>query len=122
MLSLQPDNVESHTRAQLKSHMSRKPAKWTTIETNDDSADMPAQPSGSKYNSQMRISSDTSNPAKAIVTGLHRIGFTTYKTGKVQGSFLAQIGSPVKLPGVAVCANPLDLMAAPEPLFLFSGF
>lgn len=89
-----------------------KSAKWTTIETNDDSSEMPAQPSGSKYNSLMRITSDTSNPTKSIVMGLYRIGFTTYKTGEVQGSFLAQIGAPIKLPGVAVAVKPEELAAA----------
>jgi hypothetical protein len=89
-----------------------KTAKWTTIETNDDSGDMPAQPSGSKYNSLMRITSDTSNPSKAIVMGLYRIGFTTYKTGEVQGSFLAQLGAPIKLPGVAVAVKPEELATA----------
>ena len=89
-----------------------KSAKWTSIVTNDDSSEMPAQPSGSKYNSLMRITSDTSNPTKSLVMGLYRIGFTTYKTGEVQGSFLAQIGAPVKLPGVAVAAKAEDLMAA----------
>jgi hypothetical protein len=88
-----------------------KTASWTTIETNDDSGDMPAQSSGSKYNSLMRITSEVSNPTKAIVMGLYRIGFTTYKTGEVQGSFLAQIGAPIKLPGVAVAAKPEDLAA-----------
>lgn len=89
-----------------------KTATWTKIDSNDDSSEMPAQPSGSKYNSLMRITSDTSNPTKSLVMGLYRIGFTTYKTGEVQGSFLAQIGAPVKLPGVAVAANPADLVAA----------
>lgn len=89
-----------------------KTAKWTSIETNDDSSEMPAQPSGSKYNSLMRITSDTSNPTKSLVMGLYRIGFTTYKTGEVQGSFLAQIGAPIKLPGVAIAAKAEDLMAA----------
>jgi hypothetical protein len=89
-----------------------KDAKWTTIESNDDSSEMPAQPSGSKYNSLMRITSDTSNPTKSLVMGLYRIGFTTYKTGEVQGSFLAQIGAPIKLPGVAIAAKAEDLMAA----------
>ncbi len=89
-----------------------KTAKWTSIETNDDSSEMPAQPSGSIYNSLMRITSDTSNPTKSLVMGLYRIGFTTYKTGEVQGSFLAQIGAPIKLPGVAVAAKAEDLMAA----------
>ncbi len=79
-----------------------KSATWTRYDQNDDSGEMPAQPSGSKYNSLMRITSEVSNPLKALVTGLYRVGFTTYKTGEVQGSFIAQIGAPVKLPGVAI--------------------
>ena len=89
-----------------------KTAKWTTLDSNDDSSEMPAQPSGSKYNSLMRITSEVSNPTKAIVMGLYRIGFTTYKTGEVQGSFMAQLGAPVKLPGVAVAVKPEDLAKA----------
>lgn len=79
-----------------------KSAKWNSYGSNDDSGEMPAQPSGSKYNSLMRITSETSNPMKSLVVGLYRVGFTTYKTGEVQGSFIAQIGAPVKLPGVAI--------------------
>jgi len=79
-----------------------KTAKWVSYGNNDDSGEMPAQPSGSKYNSLMRITSETSDPMKSLVAGLYRIGFTTYKKGEVQGSFLAQIGAPVKLPGVKV--------------------
>lgn len=86
-----------------------KSASWTKIETNDDSSEMPANPKGSKYNSLMRITSDTSNPTKSLVMGLYRIGFTTYKTGEVEGSFLAQMGAPVKLPGVQVAVNPADI-------------
>ncbi len=89
-----------------------KTAKWITIDSNDDSSELPAQPSGSKYNSLMRITSEPSNPTKSLVMGLYRIGFTTYKRGEVEGSFLAQIGAPVKLPGVAVSANPETLAAA----------
>lgn len=89
-----------------------KTAKWTSIETNDDSSEMPAQPSGNKYNSLMRITSEVSNPTKSLVMGLYRIGFTTYKTGEVQGSFLAQLGAPVSLPGVAISVKPEDLANA----------
>ena len=89
-----------------------KTAKWNKIESNDDSSEMPAQPSGSKYNSLMRITSEVSNPMKSLVMGLYRIGFTTYKKGEVQGSFLAQIGAPVKLPGVAISADPTTLAAS----------
>lgn len=85
-------------------------ASWKSYDTNDDSSEMPAQPSGNKYNSLMRITSDVSNPAKALVAGLYRVGFTTYKTGDVKGSFVAQLGAPVKLPGVVV-AQSLDELA-----------
>ncbi len=79
-----------------------KTAKWISYGNNDDSGELPAQPSGSKYNSLLRITSETSDPMKSLVAGLYRIGFTTFKKGEVQGSFVAQIGAPVKLPGVKV--------------------
>jgi hypothetical protein len=82
-----------------------KNANWRMYSQNDDSGELPAQPSGSKYNSLMRISSEVSNPSKALVMGLYRIGFTTYKTGEVQGSFIAQIGSPIKLPGTLIAKD-----------------
>ncbi|MGZ3867112.1 MAG: LipL32 family surface lipoprotein [Bacteroidia bacterium] len=87
-----------------------KGASWKMYDQNDDSGELPAQPSGSKYNSLMRITSEVSNPAKALVMGLYRIGFTTYKVGEVQGSFVAQVGAPVKLPGVKI-AKTLDELA-----------
>ncbi|MBK6882813.1 MAG: hypothetical protein IPH05_07705 [Flavobacteriales bacterium] len=80
-------------------------AEWNTFGKNDDSSELPEQPSGSKYNSQMRITSDVSDPLKALTMGLYRIGFTTYKKGEVQGSFLAQVGAPLKLPGSAISAT-----------------
>ncbi|MCX6162112.1 MAG: LipL32 family surface lipoprotein [Ignavibacteriae bacterium] len=79
-----------------------KNATWTMYAQNDDSGELPAQPSGKEYNSLMRITSETSNPEKAIVMGLYRIGFTSFKTGEVQGSFIAQIGAPLKLPGTYI--------------------
>jgi hypothetical protein len=79
-----------------------KNANWTLLGQNDDSGELPAQPSGHKYNSLMRISSDANNPTKSLVKGLYRIGFTTFKTGDVQGSFIAQIGAVVKIPGTVI--------------------
>ncbi len=79
-----------------------KNAKWTTMAQNDDSGELPKQPSGNKYNSLMRISSNTSSPEKSLVKGLYRIGFTTYKTGDVKGSFIAQIGAVIKIPGTVI--------------------
>lgn len=77
-------------------------AKWNLFDSNDDSSEMPKQPSGSAYNSCMRITSEVSNPLKALSIGLYRISFTTYKTGEVQGSFLAQVGAPIDIPGIVV--------------------
>jgi len=87
-----------------------KTAKWNSFGSDDDSGELPAQPSGSKYNSLMRITSEVSNPLKALTVGLYRVGFTTYKKGEVQGSFVAQIGAPIKLPGVQLDKN-LDELA-----------
>ncbi len=89
-----------------------KSAKWNKFDHNDDSSEMPAQPSGSKYNSLLRITSDTSDPLKSLTVGLYRIGFTTYKKGEVEGGFLAQVGAPVKLPGVQVGTDLDALMKA----------
>ncbi|RJE75362.1 hypothetical protein BGP76_11880 [Reichenbachiella sp. MSK19-1] len=82
-------------------------AKWTTLERNDDSSEMPSQPSGSNYNSLLRYKSEVGNPTKALTVGLYRVGFTTYKTGEVNGTFLAEVAAPIKLPGVAM-AKTLD--------------
>ena len=86
-----------------------KTTKWTSYGHDDDSGELPAQPSGSKYNSLMRVTSDAGDPLKSLMMGLYRIGFTTYKTGEVQGSFIAQVGAPVKLPGVKIAKNVEDL-------------
>jgi hypothetical protein len=80
-------------------------AKWNVFDQNDDSGEMPKQPSGSAYNSLMRITSEASNPLKALTVGLYRIAFTTYKTGEVQGSFLAQVGAPVDIPGIVIAKD-----------------
>lgn len=87
-----------------------KNATWTRLASNDDSGEMPKQPSGSSYNSLLRYKSETGNPTKALTTGLYRIGFTTYKTGEVKGTFLAEVAAPVKLPGVVMAKTIEDLL------------
>lgn len=79
-----------------------KAATWTTLDRNDDSSEMPKQPSGSSYNSLLRYKSKASDPLGSLSVGLYRIGFTTYKKGDVNGTFLAEVAAPVKLPGVAM--------------------
>ncbi len=87
-------------------------AQWVNFGDNDDSSELPAQPSGSKYNSVLRITSTPSDPLKALLRGMYRISFTTFKVGDVKGTFLAQVGAPVKLPGTAIARTPADLAAA----------
>ena len=79
-----------------------KTATWSRIETNDDSSEMPKNPGGSYYNSLMRIESEVSNPLKALVAGLYRVAFTSFRSSDVEGSFLAQIGAPIAIPGVVI--------------------
>ncbi|WP_299220225.1 Lipl32 family lipoprotein [uncultured Aquimarina sp.] len=86
-------------------------ANWTILERNDDSGEMPKQPSGSTYNSLLRYKSDINDPLKALTVGLYRIGFTTYKTGEVKGTFLAEVAAPIKIPGVVMAKTIKDLKA-----------
>lgn len=86
-----------------------KSATWTTLASNDDSGEMPKQPSGSSYNSLLRYKSEVGNPTKALTAGLYRVGFTTYKRGEVKGTFLAEVAAPVKLPGVVMAKTIEDL-------------
>jgi len=88
-----------------------KSGKWMRYGTNDDSSELPPLPNGSKYNSLLRLVSEPSDPLKALVRGVYRIGFTTFKVGEVKGTFLAQIGAPIAIPGVVV-AKSLDELAA----------
>lgn len=84
-------------------------ASWHVLARNDDSSEMPANPGGSKYNSLLRVKSEVSDPLNALVIGLYRVGFTTYKTGEVKGTFLAEVASPIALPGLIVTKNLDDL-------------
>ncbi|AZQ62493.1 hypothetical protein EI427_09645 [Flammeovirga pectinis] len=91
-----------------------KNATWVVFDKNDDSSEMPKQPSGSSYNSLFRYKSEVSNPAKALTAGLYRVGFTTYKKGEVNGTFLAEVAAPVKLPGVAMAKTIDELLKGLE--------
>ncbi|SFW43997.1 Lipl32 family lipoprotein [Cellulophaga fucicola] len=88
-----------------------KNANWVTLASNDDTSELPKQPSGSSYNSLLRYKSEVSNPTKAITAGLYRVGFTTYKRGEVKGTFLAEVAAPIKIPGV-VMAKTIDELKA----------
>jgi Surface lipoprotein of Spirochaetales order len=81
-------------------------ATWIRFANNDDTSELPAQPSGSKYNSVIRYQSVASDPLKSIAIGLYRIVFTTYKPGDVEGSFYAEVASTIKLPGMYIGTLP----------------
>ncbi|MFA9371145.1 MAG: Lipl32 family lipoprotein [Labilibaculum antarcticum] len=88
-----------------------KGAKWFSLAKNDDSSEMPKTPRGSKYNSLLRYKSEVGNPLKALTVGLYRIGFTTYKKGEVKGTFLAEVGAPVEIPGIVMAKTIEELKA-----------
>ena len=69
---------------------------------NDDSSELPKNPGGQSYNSLMRHTSDINNPSKALVRGVYRISFTSFRSS-VEGSFEATVGTNV--PGVKIAAS-----------------
>jgi hypothetical protein len=83
--------------------------KWLRFDANDDSSELPAQPSGKKYNSVLRIVSDARDPLRSLVRGLYRIGFTSYKRGEVQGGFYAQVGVAFEVSGLQITSNLADM-------------
>ena len=87
-------------------------AQWVAYGDNDDSAEVPAQPNGTRSNSVLRVQSSMDDPLKALVRGVYRIAFTSYKAGEVQGSYLAQLGAPVDLHGLAMARTPMELAHA----------
>jgi len=89
-------------------------ANWWTLEKNDDSSEMPKQPSKNSYNSLLRYESKAGDPKGALTRGLYRIGFTSYKKGEVNGTFLAQVASPIKLPGVIMAKTVEELLEKME--------
>ncbi len=87
-------------------------AQWVAFAENDDSAEVPAQPNGTQSNALVRVQTSMDDPLKALVRGVYRIAFTAQKIGEVQGSFLAQVGAPVELPGMAMARTPAELTRA----------
>lgn len=108
-----------------------KNATWKTLAKNNDSEEMPAQPSGELVNSLLRYNSapivkkkktkttiekdsvkleSPKTPKKIkkpkklepITAGLYRIGFTTLKMDEIKGTFLIQIGSSSRLNGIVM--------------------
>lgn len=80
---------------------------FSVLDTDDDGDDTYDEKRHAKYNSLTRIKSQVSKPEKALVRGLYRVAFTTYKTGKVEGSFVATIGS--NIPGITMATSLSEL-------------
>lgn len=75
-----------------------------TLKYNDDSSELKKNPGGRKYNSLLRHQTELGSPTKALVRGVYRVSFTSFR-GKVNGSYMATIGSNV--PGIKI-ANSLE--------------
>lgn len=77
------------------------------LDEDDDGDDTYEEKRHSKYNSLSRVKTKMGSPTKALVRGLYRVAFTTYKKGKVEGSFVATIGSNV--PGIKMATSLKEL-------------
>jgi hypothetical protein len=73
-----------------------------TLTYNDDSSELPNNPAGQSYNSLLRQTSEVGNPKKALVRGVYRISFTSFRSA-IEGSFEATVGTNV--PGVKIAAS-----------------
>lgn len=80
------------------------------LDKDDDGDDTYEEERHSKYNSLVRIKTEVSSPTKALVRGVYRIALTTYKKGKVEGSFVASIGS--NIPGIKMATSLEELHKA----------
>lgn len=80
------------------------------LDQDDDGDDTYEEKRHAKYNSLVRIESQVSDPKRALVRGLYRIAFTTYKKGKVEGSFVATLGANV--PGIKIATSLPELHKA----------
>jgi hypothetical protein len=87
-------------------------ATWSRIEYNDDSSEMPNNPAGNRRNSLLRVVSDIDDPLRSLVAGLYRVAFTSFGSSEVEGSFLAQIGAPIAMPGVVIGQTIDEIVAA----------
>ena len=76
------------------------------LDSNDDSSEMPANPSGAHYNSLLRVKTESTSPTKALVRGVYRITFTSYR-GAIRGSYVATVGT--NIPGVKMAASLAEL-------------
>ncbi len=74
----------------------------STLAENDDTGELKAQPSGSHYNSLVRVRTEAGNPLKALVRGVYRITFTSFR-GEINGSYVATVGT--NIPGVKIAAS-----------------
>jgi hypothetical protein len=73
------------------------------LDSDDDGDDTYEEKRHAQYNSLVRIKSKVGSPTKALVRGLYRIAFTTYKKGDVEGSFVATVGA--NIPGVKMATS-----------------
>lgn len=80
-------------------------AGWVTLGDNDDSDELPAQPSGAATNALLRVGRMGDDPAKVLVRGLYRVGITTAKPGDVQGTWLLQVGTSADLPALTLARD-----------------
>jgi hypothetical protein len=84
-------------------------AQWASLGENDDSDELPANPSGKRTNAVLRVASNADDPLKVLVRGMYRLALTNAKSGAMQGTYVAELGSASALDGVALARTPAEL-------------
>jgi len=88
-----------------------KNTTWTVVDSNQNAKDMLididfAADSG---HSVERYITRKDQPLKAVTRGLYRVNFKIFRFQNEKGTFLGQIGFPIKIPGIIVARNIDDL-------------
>ncbi len=85
-----------------------KNANWTEMHPNAMDGDLTDDDDTTE---EARFVSKTDDPFNVLSRGLYRISFQTYNHDGVKGTFLGQIGFPVKIPGIVISRSIEDLKA-----------
>jgi len=83
-----------------------KNTTWTTMHPNAMDSDLTDNDDTTE---ESRFISKTDDPLNVLSRGLYRVSFRTYNHDGTKGTFLGQIGFPVKIPGIIVARNIDDL-------------
>lgn len=72
---------------------------WKRLGYNDNSSELPAQPSGEKNNSRLMVVTDKKKNIR-LTAGLYRVRFRAHTEKNPEGTFMMQVGVREMVPGI----------------------